>query len=144
MPVFRKFRMRPDFRFDHTDKYKVKFVRMISGVPSVVSIRRIKRFETSVSVKGMSFAIDFDAPTYRQKNTLYYVFDVELGQMQFIPPEPGVYPALNHLLLKRAGIRQLVMGMEKRKLADILIYIILAIAVGIMGGYLLGLAFPML
>jgi hypothetical protein len=117
---------------------------MISGVPSVVSIRKIKRFETSVSVKGMSFAIDFNSPTYRQKNTLFYVFDVESGQMQFVPPEPGVYPALNHMLLKRAGIRQLVMGMEKRKLADILIYIILSIGVGLMGGYLLGLVFPLM
>lgn len=143
MTILRKLRVEPDFGIDKTDKYKVKFCRMISGVPSVVSTRRIKKFSTVVHEHGLSFGIDFNKPTYRQKNTYYYMFDIENGQMLVGTAGQTISPALTNMIVKKSGIRQLIMGMEKRKLGDILIYILLAIACGVMGGYLLGTAFPM-
>jgi hypothetical protein len=63
--------------------------------------------------------------------------DTEKGQLSISSSSVAVDASLNNMVLKRQGIRQLVMATEKRKLADIIVYIILAIAVGIMGGFLL-------
>jgi hypothetical protein len=129
--------LRPDFKFDKNDKYKVKFVRMVSGVPNVVAQRRVKRMQSVVSAQNSTFTIDFNAPAFRQGNTFWYFFDTEKGQLSISSSSVAVDASLNNMVLKRQGIRQLVMATEKRKLADIIVYIILAIAVGIMGGFLL-------
>ena len=134
---FRKLKIEPDFQIDRKDKYKVKFVRVISGTPNVVSVKKIRKFTNTVHEKDMSFVIDFNCPTYREGNTFWFMFDIERGQLVIDASGKIVAPSLNHMILKRQGIRQLVMSTEKRKMMDIIVYIILAIAVGIMGGFLL-------
>lgn len=143
MTKFRKlFKSDVDLAIDRRDKYKVKFVRSVSGVPSVVSTRKIKKRQEFVSEHDKTFTIDYNQPLYREKNTYWYVCDLEHGQMFADVPDNNIDPTLNHMILGRSAIRQLVMGMEKRKMVDILIYVALAIGVGILAGYLLGLVFP--
>ena len=135
----------PDFQLDKNDKYKVKFVHMVSEVPHVLSTRKIKKFQQTVSEKGMTFSIDFNLPAYRQKNTFFYFIDTEKGQLLINANDSQkiVSPEATHMVIKRSGIRQLVMSMEKRKLADIILYIILGVIAGMLGGYIIGNILPM-
>lgn len=135
----------PDFRVDRNDKYKVKFVHMVSEVPHVLSTRKIKKFQTTVSEKGMAFTIDYNQPAFRQKNTFFYMIDIDKGQLLINAHESQkiVSPEATHMVIKRSGIRQLVMSMEKRKMADIVVYIIISAIAGILGGFIIGNVFPM-
>lgn len=144
MNLSRRLKNEPDFRVDKIDKYKVQFVRMMSGVPTIVSTRRIKKFQTEVSIKRSSFAIDFNHPSYRKKNTYYYLFDIEKGQMFYGSIDSKIMAEIVHLVVTKSGIRQLVTSVEKKKMGDILLYVILSIIVGLMGGYILGNILPMI
>src|SRR4030042_4497801 len=143
MNLFRSLKVEPDFELDKTDKHKVKFVRMISGFPDVIKTKKIKKFVTEVTLRDNTFAIDFNKPSYREKNTFYYLFDVSKGQMFFNLSDFGGPKGLTYLILRRSLIRQLVSGMEKRKLGEVLIFILLAIGVGVSLGYILGNVLPM-
>ena len=147
-PMLRTLRDRlntdPDFRIDRNDKYKVKFVHMVSEVPHVLSTRTVKKFQTSVSEKGMTFTIDFNQPAFRQKNTFFYMIDIEKGQLLINARDEQkvVSPEATHMVIKRSGIRQLVMSMEKRKMGEIILYVILGVIAGMLGGYIVGNILP--
>ena len=47
------------------------------------------------------------------------------------------------MVIKRSGIRQLVMSMEKRKMGEIILYVILGVIAGMLGGYIVGNILPM-
>jgi hypothetical protein len=135
----------PDFQLDRNDKYKVKFVHMVSEVPHVLSTRKVKKFQSSVSEKGMTFTLDWNQPAYRQKNTFFYMIDIEKGQLLINARDEQkvVSPEATHMVIKRSGIRQLVMSMEKRKMGEIILYVILGVIAGVLGGYILGNVLPM-
>lgn len=143
MSIFRNLKVEPDFEMDKRDKHKVKFVRMVSGFPDVIKTKKIKKFVTHVTLRDNTFAIDFNKPSYREKNTFFYLFDVSKGQMFFTPSDFGGPKGLTYLILRRNIIRQIVSGVEKKKLGEVLIYILLAVASAIPIGYILGNILPM-
>jgi len=131
------------FRIDKPDRRKVLLVRIIGKTPTVVSRQFIKNDSQTVIFKNKVYVIDFDKPSYRVKNIFCYLVDIDQGQLHYEKTAKMIVPQLVHLILKRSIVKQLVTNLEKQPFAQSLILLILGIALGLAGGYILGNVLPL-
>jgi len=131
-----------DFKLDKLDKRKVYFVRTIAGVPTRICQKSIKAHAQNIGYRKLSFNIDIGKPSFRIKNTFYYVVDIHTGQLYFGDAKHGISPELLDSILVRNIAKNLVSGLESAPLFSSLIMMLLGTGLGIALGFILGNYFP--
>jgi hypothetical protein len=124
--------------YDRKDKKRLLIVRDISGIPTLVKKMKILGRTDKVRYGKKSFPFDMSAPTYRSRNTFYYVLDVDDGQMTLKNTLSPVSPNLLDIVMNRHVIKDLVSGLESTKFSELLLYILMALACGIPVGFIIG------
>ena len=130
------------------EKRKVIFVRNINGMlvstgkskfvsPDVTSIK------FKIGNKTKTHALNISKPNlYSAKRWVYFV-DVERGQIpDFYQANSPVSAEYIDTMVSKSTVRNLVSRVEKSKISDYLVYIILTLCAGIPVGYILGLVLP--
>jgi hypothetical protein len=131
-----------DWRLDKLDKRKVYFVRIIAGVPTRITQKTIKASTVNVGYRKLLFPIDIGKPSFRIKNTFYYVVDIHSGQLYFGDAKHSISPELLDSILVRNIAKNLVSGLESAPLFSSIIMILLGIGLGLALGFILGNYFP--
>ena len=138
-----KFLEKPVPKMDRYDKYVVIFMKIVAGVPHELKRKRIKPYITKVSFRNFSAPFIIETPTYRRRNTYYYQFDIEKGQMFSVGTKSPIDLAFMNLILEGSTIKQLVSSVERVKIGMVIIYMIMGIAMGAGLGYIIGNFAPM-
>lgn len=127
--------------FARKDKYRILYLKTVSGIPSVRYKRDISPNVVQAGLKGKPFDFDIKRPAYRIKNRFIYFVDVDIGQLFLYEEKSTVSPQLRNSI-KREVVKQLVSGLENPPLFQNLALLLLCLGFGVVCGYILGLAFP--
>jgi hypothetical protein len=129
-----------DWSIDGKDKRKIFYVRNMNGILSVLMRKNLKINAVTAGLKGRTFPFDIGRPAFRNKNTFYYIVDVEKGQINFNTDiKPPVAPELWDAVMNRHIIKDLVSSLESPEIWASLLYIILALVAGLGLGAVLGM-----
>ena len=132
-----------DWTIDNKDRRRILFVRLQSGILTVLKKKNIMGSTKMVSFLKNTFDIDTGKPAFRSKNTFYYLVDIQKGQLWFESSEPPISPSIIHKVLKESTVSQLVSGLDTRGMMGSILYLIIGIAIGALGGYIIGNLAPM-
>ncbi len=124
------------------DKRTVRFVRLMNGIPTVISSKTISPSADKITFKGITWNFDVSAPAYRTGRTFIYLVDIRSGQMSFKEPMNPVSAALIDRILNRAVIAQLVSGLKKQDFLSLLVYVLVGVCMALPLGYILGNLLP--
>lgn len=128
------------------EHYRVLYMRRISGILTIVGRKNIKPSTETVNFKGKTFEIDFAHPYYRNKKRVLFAIDVDLGT-QILDAETKddrFSPALMDGIITDKIVEQVVSTVNREKLmTGPIIFIIMALALGICLGYIIGSYYPM-
>ena len=129
------------------DRRKVLFVRNIRGTMSVVGKQLdVKTTTTKVTIrKGKethTFKLDISRPSVRNKRNWIYFVDIVNGQIDFGETVSPVSSDAIDMFTFKPTIKQLVAGIEKPDFMNYIVYILLALGMGIPLGYIIGNLVP--
>ncbi len=127
-----------DWSISGKDKHKVLYVQKVSGILTVVKTRYINPVRVLISFKDRSFPFYANIPSFRIKNTFYYLVDTMTGQLSLKDADSKLTPEIMDKVMKKNVIQQLVSGLEAVPLSSIIIYILLSAVMGLSLGYILG------
>lgn len=126
------------------DQYVAVFVKTINGV---ITIQGRKKFKINIDVvtfRGKSFHVDTKTVSYRVKNKFVYLINLDGGQqVVFMNDDDKVKNSeLANLVVEKKVIAQLVAGLVSVGKQPWVV-IIIALALGICLGYIIGNALPL-
>lgn len=124
--------------YDRKDKRRVLISRDISGINTVIKKAKITGKTDKIKFGSKTFQFDISKPLYRSRNTWIYGLNVDTGQQTISQSVQTISAALTDTILVRHVIKDLVSGLEKLKVSEILIYIVLAVIAGISTGVVIG------
>lgn len=127
-----------DWSIGGKDKHKVLYVQKVSGISTVVKTRRINPIRVSISFKDRSFPFYSNTPAFRRKNTFFYIVDTLTGQLNLTDADNKLTPEIMDKVIKKNVVQQLVSGLEATPWSTLIVYIILALGMGVSLGYILG------
>ena len=128
-----------------SDKYIAVFSREVSGSSVVVKKKSFQpdKVKDGISYKGRTHLLDLTRPIYRDRGKFFYLIDMEKGQKTMGQITSSVSPKLLDAILRKEIARQLVSGMNTPASWGLAIVIgILGASCGILGGYVIGMFFP--
>jgi len=129
------------------DKRTAYFIRLMNGTPFVISKKNVKPAQDKITysesrTRKATFILDTSKPAFRIGRTFVYMVDVKVGQIHFGSTVSKVSPELIDAILNQSLAKQLVSGLHKMNVWNILGYILLAMGMGIPVGYILGNFMP--
>lgn len=126
------------------DQYIVVFVKTINTTLTVQGRKKIKINIDTVTFRGKSFHIDTKTVAYRVKNKFIYLINIDGGQqVVFMSDEDKIKNSeLANLVVEKKVVAQLVAGLVTVGKQPWVV-IIIALALGICLGYIIGNALPL-
>lgn len=129
-----------------TEKRKVFYVKSLEGVPTVFKKHTIRKgmMKREATIGEHTFTFDMGKPTYRNRNKCFYFVDVDAGQVWVNKKDtPELSAKLLQATLKDEIGKQLVAGLDSNPFMGNIVMLLMGIAIGILGGYILGNILPM-
>jgi hypothetical protein len=127
-----------DWSFDGRDKRKVLYMQNMSGMLTIIKKKYIKPAMKNISYLKNTFNFNPEDPTFRSKNTFYYLVDIHNGQLHIETKQTSIHPEMVGKILKRNIIKQLVSGLEAAPMASTIVMLLLGAGLGLACGYILG------
>jgi hypothetical protein len=134
--------------FNLKDQRRVWVIAKIAGSWTRIKIIKITSLTTKVSVrigpkKTETYLLDISKPAIRIKNRWIYLIDILHGQVGFSDTDFKIDSDMIDMAMTSPLIDKLVEGIEKPEIYAYLLYIVLGVVIGLLGGYVLGSKFPL-
>lgn len=121
---------------------KILFVQKISGTPTIIGRKGLKDGTSKITFRKKTWDVDLGNPIYRRKKTIFYMIDVEAGQISSSCNEFMINPLLQKAVFKDELARQLTSALTKTGLLNVdVVSAIILIALGLFGGLFVGVTF---
>jgi len=130
------------------DKRRAFILRNESGHWQRIQVLKLTPTQQKVRVKigkaSITHTLNMEMPAFRYRNRWVYFIDVVKGQIPLgkVDDKNVISPELLDAMLARKLPEQLVAGVEKFPFTSQIIFILIGIAMGILGGWIIGSKFP--
>jgi hypothetical protein len=120
------------------EKRKVMFVVRMGKIPYVISVKNIDVTSQDVRYnRKLLHPIDITHPTFKRKNTFFYMVDIKSGQLSFSDSKAIFSPELFDTLVTNHLGKQLVAGLEASPFFQNIAVVLLGILCGTGIGYVI-------
>ena len=129
--------------FFKPDKRKAFIGKWINGMFQVIQVKKVTPFTKKIPItKGSTnttILFDISKPTFRTKrNTWVYIVDIDKAQVLLNPQEFKVPNWEYDMALTRGTVKNVMSGINKPQVANMLIFILLGILAGLPIGVMIG------
>lgn len=122
------------------EKYRVLYMRNISGIMTRVGRKNIKASTQTVNFRKKTFKIDFTNPYYRSRKRILFAIDIDTNK-QISSKEPvkdPISPELMHQLFIKESVGQMVQAVDKENYSmNTIILVILGSFLGLTSGFII-------